>query len=54
MRSATVTAGYLIMKYKLDYISAINLIKEQRPRALSSIYNFNEVLKSVDEKYNKS
>lgn len=54
MRSATVTAGYLIMKYKLDYISAINLIKEQRPRALSSIYNFNEVLKSIDEKYNKS
>jgi predicted protein tyrosine phosphatase len=54
MRSATVVAGYLIMKYKLDYESAIELVKEQRPKALSSIYNFNEVLKFVDNKYNKN
>ena len=52
MRSATVVAGYLIKKYKLDYISAIELVKEQRPRALSSIYNFNEVLEFIDIKFN--
>jgi protein-tyrosine phosphatase len=48
MRSATVVAAYLIKKYKLSYKDAIVIIKEQRPRAISSIYNFNEVLQYVE------
>ncbi len=50
MRSATVVAGYLIYKYKLPKYEAINIVKEQRPIALSSFYNFNEILDSLDEK----
>jgi hypothetical protein len=51
MRSATVVCGYLIKKYNMPYRDAINMVKEQRPRALSSLYNFNEVLEYVEEKY---
>jgi protein-tyrosine phosphatase len=52
MRSATVVAGYLITKYKISYIDAIAIIKEKRPKALSIFYNFNDVLKHVEEKTN--
>jgi protein-tyrosine phosphatase len=51
MRSATVVAAYLIKKYKIPKDLAIILVKEQRPRALSSIYNFNEILTYVENKY---
>ena len=51
MRSATVVTSYLIKKYNIPYKDAINIIKEQRPCALSSLYNFNEVLKYVEDKY---
>jgi protein-tyrosine phosphatase len=51
MRSATVVCGYLIKKYNMPYRDAINMVKEQRPRALSSLYNFNEILEYVEEKY---
>lgn len=44
MRSATIVAGYLMYKFKISKNDAINIVKEQRPSALSSIYNFNEVL----------
>jgi protein tyrosine/serine phosphatase len=52
MRSATVVASYLIKKYNIPYKDAINIIKEQRPYSLLSFYNFNEVLKYVEETYN--
>ena len=50
MRSATVIAGYLIYKYKLSIKDSINIIQEQRPKALVSFYNFNEVLEYVHNK----
>ena len=53
MRSATVVAGYLIYKYSLSVNDAINIIKEQRPSALSSLYNFNEILYYLENKYVK-
>ena len=53
MRSATVVTSYLIKKYKIPYKDAINIIKEKRPYSLSSLYNFNEVLKYVEDKYIK-
>lgn len=53
MRSATVVAGYLIYKYGLSVNDAINIIKEQRPSALSSLYNFNEILYYLESKYIK-
>jgi protein-tyrosine phosphatase len=48
MRSATVVACYLINKYNLTANDAINIIREKRPMALVSFYNFNEVLKFVE------
>ena len=51
MRSATVIASYLIKKYKLSSKDAITLVKEQRPMAISSLYNFNEVLDLVEKNY---
>ena len=53
MRSATVVAGYLIYKYRLSKEEAIHIVKEQRPLALSSMYNFNEVLDFLEKKYPK-
>jgi hypothetical protein len=38
-------------KYKIPKDLAIILVKEQRPRALSSFYNFNEILDYVENKY---
>jgi hypothetical protein len=37
----------------MSSIDAINIVKEQRPRALSSLYNFNEVIEFVENKYNR-
>lgn len=54
MRSATVITGYLVKKYKIPYKDAISIVQEKRPMALSSLYNFNEVLEYVEEKYLKS
>ena len=51
MRSATVISAYLIKKYKIPKELSINIVKEQRPRALSSLYNFNEVLDFVEGIY---
>jgi len=51
MRSATVIAAYLIKKYNISKLDAINIVKEQRPMALSSIYNFNEILDYIENKY---
>lgn len=51
MRSATVIAAYLIKKYNISKLDAINIVKEQRPMALSSIYNFNEILDFIENKY---
>jgi hypothetical protein len=49
MRSSTVVTAYLIKKYRIPYRDAINIIKEQRPLAISSLYNFNEILEYVQE-----
>ena len=54
MRSATVVTSYLIKKYNIPYKDAINIVKEQRPSALSSLYNFNEVLQYVEGLYNNN
>ena len=51
MRSATVVACYLIKKYNISSRDAINIVKEQRPFSLLSIYNFNEILEFVENKY---
>ena len=51
MRSATIVASYIIKKYRIPKQDAINIVKEVRPAALSSIYNFNEVLDYVEKKY---
>ena len=51
MRSATVVTSYLIKKYNIPYKDAINIVKDQRPCALSSLYNFNEVLEYVETVY---
>jgi protein-tyrosine phosphatase len=51
MRSATVVAAYLIKKYNISVVDAINIVKEKRPQALSSLYNFNEILYYVENKF---
>ena len=51
MRSATLVAGYIIKKYNVSREDAISIVKSQRPRALSSLYNFNEILLHVEENY---
>jgi protein-tyrosine phosphatase len=53
MRSATVVVGYLMLKYNLPMNDAINIVKEQRPKALSSFYNFNDVLQYIEYEQNK-
>jgi protein-tyrosine phosphatase len=53
MRSATIVTGYLVKKYKIPYKDAISIVQEKRPMALSSLYNFNEVLEYVEKKYLK-
>jgi len=54
MRSATVVCAYLIKTYNLPINNAIEIIKEQRPSALVSYYNFNEVLKYVENESNNN
>jgi len=49
MRSATVVAAYLMKKYKMELNDAINIVKEQRPLALLSVYNFNEILENMND-----
>jgi hypothetical protein len=51
MRSATVVACYLIKRYHIDSNEAISIIKMQRPMALVSFYNFNEILDFVEKNY---
>ena len=51
MRSSTLVCGYLIKKYNINYKDAIIIVKEKRPKALSSLYNFNEVLEYVEDYY---
>jgi len=44
MRSATVVACYIIRKYGLTKEASISIVREHRPYALTSIYNFDEIL----------
>ena len=48
MRSATVVAAFLMKKYNINHKEAIKIIKNQRPSAIASYYNFNEVLIYVE------
>jgi len=52
MRSATVVACYLVKKYNLAPNDAIQIIKEKRPRALPSLYNFNDIIIDIYENKN--
>ncbi len=51
MRSATVVAAYLIKKYQYTPHEAITFIKQKRPQALSSLYNYNDLLEDYYQKY---
>lgn len=51
MRSATVIASYLIKEYKISSEDAILLVQERRPYALMDLYNFNEILKFIENFY---
>lgn len=44
MRSATVVAAYLIKTKGMTPEEAKRYVKERRPKALSSLYNYNEIL----------
>ena len=44
MRSATVIAAYLIKRYQYTPGEATTFIKQKRPQALSSLYNYNDLL----------
>lgn len=50
MRSATVVAAYLIAKYHYTPSEAIRVVKSARPQALSSLYNYHELLEEVYQK----
>ena len=47
LRSATVVASYIKKKYNMKDIEAINIVKERRPWALNSLYNFNEIISTI-------
>ncbi len=51
MRSATVVAAYLIKNYHYTPKEAISFIKQKRPQALSSLYNYNDLLEDYYKKY---
>lgn len=51
MRSATVVAAYLIKNYHYTPQEAISFIKHKRPQALSSLYNYNDLLEDYYRKY---
>jgi hypothetical protein len=49
MRSATVVAVHLMDKYGFTPQGAIEYVKAKRPRALSSLYNFNDLIQKYYE-----
>jgi len=51
MRSATVIASYLIKEYRISSEDAIMLVQERRPYSLIDLYNFNEILKFIEDYY---
>lgn len=51
MRSATVVAAYLIKNYHYTPQEAIAFVKQKRPQALSSLYNYNDLLEDYYKKY---
>ncbi len=51
MRSATVVAAYLIKHYHYTPKEAITFIKQKRPQALSSLYNYNDLLEDFYQKH---
>ncbi len=55
MRSATVVAVHLMKRYGFTPQVAIDYVKAKRPRALNSMYNFNELIERYyqEEIFNK-
>jgi protein-tyrosine phosphatase len=51
MRSATVVAAYLIKQYHYTPAEAIAFVKQKRPQALSSLYNYNDLLEEFYQKH---
>ncbi len=51
MRSATVVAAYLIKNHHYTPQEAIAFVKQKRPQALSSLYNYNDLLEDYYRKY---
>ena len=51
MRSATVVAAYLIKQYHYTPAEAITFVKQKRPQALSSLYNYNDLLEEFYQKH---
>ena len=49
MRSATVVAVHLMDEYGFTPEGAIDYVKTKRPRALSSLYNFNDLIQKYYE-----
>ncbi len=47
MRSATVIASYLIVKYKMSVNDAIEFLKKKNKMIFNRSYNFIEILESV-------
>ena len=52
MRSATVIASYLIVKYKMSVIDAVEFLKKKNKMIFSRSYNFIEILESVHKTCN--
>ena len=53
MRSATVIASYLIVKYKMSVIDAVEFLKKKNKMIFSRSYNFIEILEYVHKTCNK-
>lgn len=53
MRSATVVAAYLIKTRGMTPEEAKRFVKERRPKALSSLYNYNELLQEFYERVSR-
>lgn len=52
MRSATVIAAYLIIKYKMSVNDAVEFLKKKNKMIFNRNYNFINILEYVHKKYN--
>lgn len=54
MRSPTVIAAYLILRFQMDVDSAIEFIKEKKNLSFHNLYNFKEILYYVKKELDKN